>query len=47
MFVLLAIGGVSIVAVLALAYWNGLNGADLGTMSPQWMAEYNSSHPNP
>jgi hypothetical protein len=47
MFVLLAIGCVSVAAVLTLAYWNGLNSADLGTMSPQWIAEYNASHPNP
>ena len=28
-------------------YWGRLNSADMGTMSPSWIAEYNSSHPNP
>ena len=47
MYVLLAIGVVSIASLLSLAYWRGLNNTDLGTMSPQWIAEYNASHPNP
>ena len=47
MLVLLAFGFVSIASVLTLSYWKGLNSADLGTMSPQWIAEYNASHPNP
>ena len=26
-------------------YWNETNNKDLGTMSRQWLAEYNASHP--
>ena len=28
-----------------LRYWTETNNKDLGTMSRQWLAEYNSSHP--
>ena len=46
-YVLLAIGLVSLASALTRAYWHGLNDQDLGTMSQQWIAEYNASHPNP
>jgi hypothetical protein len=26
-------------------YWTETNSKDLGTMSRQWLAEYNASHP--
>ena len=32
--------------VLAIGwYWTETNNKDLGTMSRQWLAEYNASHP--
>jgi hypothetical protein len=32
-------------ALFLLWYWNESNNKDLGTMSRQWLAEYNASHP--
>jgi hypothetical protein len=26
-------------------YWSDTNSKDMGTMSRQWLAEYNASHP--
>jgi len=31
--------------VLAMRHWNQLNSGDMGTMSRQWLAEYNAQHP--
>jgi hypothetical protein len=33
------------VVLFVLWYWNESNNKDLGTMSRQWLAEYNASHP--
>jgi hypothetical protein len=33
------------IAVLARRRWDGMNSRDLGTMSQQWLAEYNAQHP--
>ena len=34
-----------VVLLLAGRRWNDLNSKDLGTMSTQWLAEYNAQHP--
>ena len=34
-----------VVLLLAGRRWNQLNSKDLGTMSTQWLAEYNAQHP--
>jgi hypothetical protein len=39
-----ALVGAAVVLFL-LWYWNESNKKDLGTMSRQWLAEYNASHP--
>jgi len=36
---------VFVVFLLATRHWNQLNSKDLGTMSQQWLAEYNAQHP--
>jgi hypothetical protein len=43
-FLVLAAGGIGI-ALLMGHYWVESNTRDLGTMSRQWLAEYNQSHP--
>lgn len=40
----LAAGGVAMV-LLTGRYWLDSNTSDMGTMSRQWLAEYNQSHP--
>lgn len=39
--------GVAGVAIMLLTahYWMESNTSDMGTMSRQWLAEYNQSHP--
>jgi hypothetical protein len=42
----LALGGAMFVIVLlAGRHWNQLNSNDPGSMSRQWLAEYNAQHP--
>lgn len=43
-FVAFAVVGAAFV-VFFVWYWNETNTKDLGTMSRQWLAEYNASHP--
>jgi len=38
-------GAVFAVFLLAWRQWNHLNSKDMGTMSRQWLAEYNAQHP--
>jgi len=38
-------GGAFVIFVLAMRHWNQLNSGDMGTMSRQWLAEYNAQHP--
>jgi hypothetical protein len=41
-----AVAGVALVVVLlAGRRWDDLNSRDMGTMSRQWLAEYNAQHP--
>jgi hypothetical protein len=42
----LGVGGTLLVVfLLAMRQWHNLNSKDLGTMSQQWVAEYNAHHP--
>jgi len=34
-----------VIFLLARRRWNQLKANDLGTMSQQWLAEYNAQHP--
>ena len=44
--IILSIAGAALLMVLlARRHWDGLNSRDLGTMSQQWLAEYNAQHP--
>jgi hypothetical protein len=45
MFILGFAGVVVLVILLAGRRWHELNSNDLGTMSQQWLAEYNAQHP--
>ncbi len=38
-------GAVLVLLLLAGHRWNDLNSKDMGTMSQQWVAEYNAHHP--
>lgn len=38
-------GAAFVMFVLAMRHWNQLNSNDMGTMSRQWLAEYNAQHP--
>ena len=42
---ILAGAGAGLVVLLALRRWHEMNSNDLGTMSRQWLAEYNAQHP--
>ena len=42
--VVAALAGIAVL-VWILKYWSDTNGEDMGTMSAQWIAEYNASHP--
>jgi hypothetical protein len=41
---LLTLAGVAFVLVLLVRRWTQLNSNDLGSMSSQWLAEYNAHH---
>jgi hypothetical protein len=43
-YLAIAAGGVGIL-LLTGRYWVESNTRDMGTMSRQWLAEYNQSHP--
>jgi hypothetical protein len=45
MFILGLIGAAFVTLLLARRRWDGMNSRDLGTMSQQWLAEYNAQHP--
>jgi hypothetical protein len=45
MLILGCAGVALIVLLLAGQRWRDLNSNDLGTMSTQWLAEYNAQHP--
>lgn len=38
-------GAAFLTLLLAGRHWNHLNSKDMGTMSRQWLAEYNAQHP--
>ena len=38
-------GAAFVIFLLAKRHWDGLNSKDMGTMSRQWLAEYNAQHP--
>lgn len=44
---ILGLTGAAFVTLLLLAgrHWNDMNSNDMGTMSRQWLAEYNAQHP--
>jgi hypothetical protein len=39
------LAAVLVVLLVAMRRWNQLNANDLGSMSRQWLAEYNARHP--
>jgi len=43
-YIALGVAGVVFLAVTG-RYWVESNTSDMGTMSRQWLAEYNASHP--
>lgn len=43
-YVALAVGAVAILFLMG-RYWAESNTKDMGTMSRQWLAEYDQSHP--
>jgi hypothetical protein len=45
MLILASAGLALLVFLLARRHWDGLNSRDMGTMSQQWLAEYNAQHP--
>jgi hypothetical protein len=42
--IVVALAGLAVAAWL-FKYWSDTNSKDMGTMSRQWLAEYNASHP--
>lgn len=43
---ILAVGGAALaLVILAGRRWSEFNSKDMGTMSRQWLAEYNAQHP--
>jgi hypothetical protein len=38
-------GAAFVIFLLVKRYWDGLNSNDMGTMSRQWLAEYDAQHP--
>ena len=38
------VGAVFVTFLLTIRHWNQLNSTDLGSMSTQWLAEYNAGH---
>jgi hypothetical protein len=45
MLILGLIGAAFVMLLLARRRWDDMNSRDLGTMSQQWLAEYNAQHP--
>jgi len=45
MFILSFAAAAFAVLLLAGRHWHERNSKDLGTMSRQWLAEYNAQHP--
>ena len=45
MLIFAGAGVALVVVLLALRRWHEMNSNDLGTMSRQWLAEYNAQHP--
>ena len=45
MFMFLGFGAAFVMFLLARRHWNRFNSKDMGTMSRQWLAEYNAQHP--
>ena len=45
MWILAVTGAALLVVLLAGRRWSELNSKDMGTMSRQWLAEYNAQHP--
>jgi len=45
MFILGIAGAALLMVLLARRRGDGLNSRDMGTMSQQWLAEYNAQHP--
>lgn len=41
---LVCAAAVFLISLLAGRHWNQLNSKDLGTMTRQWLAEYNAEH---
>ena len=44
-FIVGSAGVALLMLLLARRHWDGLNSNDMGTMSRQWLAEYNAQHP--
>jgi hypothetical protein len=44
-FILGLAGATLLTLLLARRRWDDLNSKDFGTMSQQWLAEYNATHP--
>lgn len=44
LYIAIGVGGVVFLAMTG-RYWVESNTRDMGTMSRQWLAEYNQSHP--
>ncbi len=42
---ILAVAGVAFLLLMAARHWGDLREEDMGTMSGQWLAEYNAQHP--
>ncbi len=42
---ILAFAAAAFVLLLVRRRWDELNSKDMGTMSRQWLAEYNAQHP--
>lgn len=38
-------GALFAIFLLTIRHWSQLNSDDLGSMSRQWLAEYNAEHP--
>ena len=45
MFMIVLAGAALVLLMLAGRRWGELNSKDMGTMSRQWLAEYNAQHP--
>jgi hypothetical protein len=45
MFIFGCAGAALVVLLVARRHWDRLNSKDMGTMSRQWLAEYNAQHP--